>query len=183
MNDITHTLPQVAKDLGGMTKRFKDEETGLIAMDSQDFRRRFPDGRMFSNPGLATPDHGRRLLEAAVRDATEALGKFLSGQDLVEEAEIKAKRAAAAAAEKTAAEQAAAAAAADAAAEPTATEEAEEEGEEDEEDENSAPRPKTRRDSSGDGNGGNRGSAGDGVVGSAEGGDVTPMQPGLSMLL
>eukprot|EP00903_Cladosiphon_okamuranus_P010444 g9880.t1 len=86
---------QVAKALGGMTKRFKDEETGLSLMDVQDFRRRFPDGRMFSNPGLATPEHGRRLLEVAVRDATEALGKFLSGQDLVEEAEMKAKRAAA----------------------------------------------------------------------------------------
>lgn len=85
----------MAKGLGGMTKRFKDEETGLSVMDVQDFRRRFPDGRMFSNPGLATPEQGRRLLEAAVRDATEALGKFLSGQDLVEEAEMKAKRAAA----------------------------------------------------------------------------------------
>lgn len=88
-------LSKVAKELGGMTKRIKDEETGLSVMDVQDFRRRFPDGRMFSNPGLATPEHGRRLLEAAVRDATEALGKFLSGQDLVEEAEMKAKRAAA----------------------------------------------------------------------------------------
>lgn len=79
-----------------MTKRAKDEETGLPVMDTEDFRRRFPDGRMFSNPGLATPEHGGRLLDAAVRDATEALGKFLSGVDLVEEAEAAAKRAAAA---------------------------------------------------------------------------------------
>ncbi|CAM9870935.1 unnamed protein product, partial [Hapterophycus canaliculatus] len=49
-------------------------------MDVQDFRRRFPDGRMFSNPGLATPEHGRLLLEAAVRDGIEALRKFLNGQ-------------------------------------------------------------------------------------------------------
>ncbi|CAM9395833.1 unnamed protein product [Ectocarpus sp. 6 AP-2014] len=94
---------QVAKDLGGMTKRIKDAETGLSVMDVQDFRRRFPDGRMFSNPALATPEHGRRLLEAAVRDATDALGKFLSGQDVVEEAEAKAKRAAAMAAAAAAA--------------------------------------------------------------------------------
>lgn len=100
---------KVAKDLGGMTKRFKDEDTGLSVMDVEDFRRRFPDGRMFSNPGLSTPEHGRRLLEAAVRDATEALGKFLSGQDQVEEAEMKAKRAAAM--EAAAAGEAAAAAA------------------------------------------------------------------------
>ncbi|CAB1097159.1 unnamed protein product [Ectocarpus sp. CCAP 1310/34] len=99
---------QVAKDLGGMTKRIRDAETGLSVMDVQDFRRRFPDGRMFSNPALATPEHGRRLLEAAVRDATDALGKFLSGQDVVEEAEAKAKRAAAMAAAAAAAEAAAA---------------------------------------------------------------------------
>lgn len=114
LDHVRSFLRKVAKDLGGMTKRFKDEETGLSVMDVEDFRRRFPDGRMFSNPGLATPEHGRRLLEAAVRDATEALGKFLSGQDLVEEAEMKAKRA-------TAMETAAAAEAAGAAAgaEPT----------------------------------------------------------------
>lgn len=75
----------MAKELGGFTRRTKDEETGLSVMDEEDFRRRFPDGRMFSNPGLATPEHGRLLLDAAVRDATEALGKFLSGEDLVEE--------------------------------------------------------------------------------------------------
>lgn len=95
----TNECRQVAKELGGMTKRSKDEETGLSVMDKEDFRRRFPDGRMFSNPGLSTPEHGRRLLEAAVRDATEALRKFLSGQDLVEEAEALAKRAATAEAE------------------------------------------------------------------------------------
>lgn len=105
-----------------MTKRAKDEETGLSVMDTEDFRRRFPDGRMFSNPGLATPEHGRRLLDAAVRDATEALGKFLSGVDLVEEAEAAAKRAAAAEEAAAAAPEAAAAAAPEAAA--AATEEA-----------------------------------------------------------
>lgn len=82
----------MAKELGGFTKRTKDVETGLSVMDEEDFRRRFPDGRMFSNPGLATPEHGRRLLDAAVRDATEALGKFVSGEDLVEEAAEAAKR-------------------------------------------------------------------------------------------
>lgn len=87
----------MAKELGGFTKRTKDEETGLSVMDEEDFRRRFPDGRMFSNPGLATPEHGRRLLDAAVRDATEALGKFVSGEDLVEAAAEAAKREATAA--------------------------------------------------------------------------------------
>lgn len=34
--------------------------------DAADYRRRFPDGRIGSNPGLATPEAGRRLYEAAV---------------------------------------------------------------------------------------------------------------------
>lgn len=77
---------QVAKDMGGMTKRVRDDETGLPVMDPHDFRRRFPDGRMYSNPGLATPEHGRRLLDASVQDAVETLRKFLSGDDWAKEA-------------------------------------------------------------------------------------------------
>jgi len=34
--------------------------------DAADYRRKFPDGRIGSNPGLATPEAGRRLCEAAV---------------------------------------------------------------------------------------------------------------------
>jgi creatinine amidohydrolase len=34
--------------------------------DAVDYRRKFPDGRIGSNPGLATPEAGRRLYEAAV---------------------------------------------------------------------------------------------------------------------
>ena len=34
--------------------------------DAADYRRKFPDGRIGSNPALATPESGRRLYEAAV---------------------------------------------------------------------------------------------------------------------
>jgi creatinine amidohydrolase len=34
--------------------------------DAADYRRNFPDGRIGSNPALATPEAGRRLCEAAV---------------------------------------------------------------------------------------------------------------------
>ena len=34
--------------------------------DAADYRRKFPDGRIGSNPALATPEAGRRLCEAAV---------------------------------------------------------------------------------------------------------------------
>jgi creatinine amidohydrolase len=45
--------------------------------DAQDFRRRFPDGRIGSNPSLATPEAGRRLVEAAAGDIADAYEKFL----------------------------------------------------------------------------------------------------------
>jgi creatinine amidohydrolase len=43
-----------------------------------DFRRRYPDGRMGSNPALATPDHGRQFYDLAVKELSEAYLKFLA---------------------------------------------------------------------------------------------------------
>lgn len=45
-----------------------------------DFRRRYPDGRMGSNPALATPEHGRQFYELAVKDLSSSYLQFL-GQD------------------------------------------------------------------------------------------------------
>lgn len=42
-----------------------------------DFRRRYPDGRMGSDPSLATPEHGRQLYERAVRSLSQAYFDFL----------------------------------------------------------------------------------------------------------
>lgn len=42
-----------------------------------DFRRRYPDGRMGSNPALATPDQGRQFYELAVKDLSNAYLEFL----------------------------------------------------------------------------------------------------------
>lgn len=42
-----------------------------------DFRRRYPDGRMGSNPALATPEHGRQLYELAVKELTQTYLEFL----------------------------------------------------------------------------------------------------------
>jgi creatinine amidohydrolase len=39
--------------------------------DAADYRRKFPDGRIGSNPGLATPEAGRRLYDAAVAAITQ----------------------------------------------------------------------------------------------------------------
>jgi len=42
-----------------------------------DYRRRFPDGRIGSNPGLATPDAGKRLHEAAVPELVKTYTGFI----------------------------------------------------------------------------------------------------------
>ena len=44
----------------------------------QDFRRRYPDGRMGSDPFLAKPEHGSALLNTAVTALREDLQNFLS---------------------------------------------------------------------------------------------------------
>ena len=46
--------------------------------DAADFRRRYPDGRMGSDPALATPEHGERLYRAAVRAIAEDYAKFMA---------------------------------------------------------------------------------------------------------
>ena len=44
--------------------------------DAADFRRRFRDGRMGSDPNLATPEHGERLYRAALDDLRSIWADF-----------------------------------------------------------------------------------------------------------
>jgi len=46
--------------------------------DARDYRRRFPDGRIGSNPGLATPEHGKRLYDAAVAALADKYCAFVN---------------------------------------------------------------------------------------------------------
>lgn len=46
----------------------------------QDFRQRYPDGRMGSNPALANPDHGRQLCEAAIKDLSQQCLDFFQSE-------------------------------------------------------------------------------------------------------
>ena len=49
--------------------------TGPIR-EAQDFRRRYPDGRMGSDPGLATPEKGEALVKLAVEGLAAAVREF-----------------------------------------------------------------------------------------------------------
>ncbi len=46
--------------------------------DCADYRARFPDGRIGSDPSLSTPEHGERLYHAAVDDMVEAYRAFMA---------------------------------------------------------------------------------------------------------
>jgi creatinine amidohydrolase len=46
--------------------------------DAQDYRRRYPDGRIGSDPSLARPEHGGRLFDAAVADIAEEWRELLA---------------------------------------------------------------------------------------------------------
>lgn len=50
---------------------------GHAIFGAADFRRRYPDGRMGSNPALATPEHGQRFYELAVKELTAQYLEFL----------------------------------------------------------------------------------------------------------
>jgi creatinine amidohydrolase len=47
-----------------------------------DFRRHYPDGRMGSNPALATPEHGKQFYEAAVKELANQYLEFLGKSEV-----------------------------------------------------------------------------------------------------
>ncbi|MEB3277340.1 MAG: creatininase family protein [Lyngbya sp.] len=51
---------------------------GYPIYGAADFRRHYPDGRMGSNPSLATPEHGKQLYELAVKDLSNSYLEFVN---------------------------------------------------------------------------------------------------------
>ncbi len=54
----------------------KNVARGHRIYSAANFRQNYPDGRMGSNPDLATPAHGERLYKAAVKEISEAYRTF-----------------------------------------------------------------------------------------------------------
>ncbi|NET33254.1 MAG: creatininase family protein [Cyanothece sp. SIO1E1] len=52
--------------------------SGYPIYGAADFRHHYPDGRMGSNPALATPAHGQRFYELAVKELSSSYLQFLS---------------------------------------------------------------------------------------------------------
>jgi creatinine amidohydrolase len=46
--------------------------------DAADYRRNFPDGRIGSNPGLSSIEHGKRIYDTAVKDLAEDYRRWLA---------------------------------------------------------------------------------------------------------
>ncbi|QDL10268.1 creatininase family protein [Brasilonema octagenarum UFV-E1] len=56
----------------------KEVGTGHRIYGAADFRQKYPDGRMGSNPALATPEHGKQLYELAVKELSNGYLEFLN---------------------------------------------------------------------------------------------------------
>ncbi len=53
--------------------------TGHKIYSAIDFRQRYPDGRMGSNPALAKPEHGKQFYDLAVKELSNNYLEFLNG--------------------------------------------------------------------------------------------------------
>jgi creatinine amidohydrolase len=49
-------------------------------LGAADFRRRYPDGRMGSDPSLATPEHGKQFFDLSVKDLTASYLEFIADE-------------------------------------------------------------------------------------------------------
>jgi len=70
-----HAYPERAQPMELEPKRAPKGPIG----DAFDYRRRFPDGRIGSDPSLASVEAGTRLFEASVEDTIEDYGAFVAG--------------------------------------------------------------------------------------------------------
>ena len=71
-----YAYPEAIKDVAMEPKR---APTGPIR-DARDYRRRFPDGRIGSDPSLASPEVGEKLVKASAADLAKDYRTFLASE-------------------------------------------------------------------------------------------------------
>ena len=79
--DVENIILALLEGISDVDERNKIMFLGKMAlnhMDPVDFRKRFSDGRMWSNPGLATEKHGKLLFETSTKSVIENFRKFVS---------------------------------------------------------------------------------------------------------
>ncbi len=47
---------------------------------AENFRQHYPDGRMGSNPTLATPEHGQQFYQTAVKELSKSYLEFVNSK-------------------------------------------------------------------------------------------------------
>ena len=78
--DVENIILALLEGISDVDERNKIMFLGKMAlnhMDPIDFRKRFADGRMWSNPGLATGKHGKLLFETSTKSVIENFRKFV----------------------------------------------------------------------------------------------------------
>jgi creatinine amidohydrolase len=70
-----HYHPEAIK-YAQMSPKVAPKSTGFF--DCADYRRRFPDGRIGSDPSLSTPEHGAQLYQASIADMVEVYQAFVA---------------------------------------------------------------------------------------------------------
>ena len=74
-SEVSLTYFLHAPDFEGLAMEPEIAPRGAF-MDADDYRQRFADGRIGSNPGLANAAHGEKLYQAAIADIEEDLGRL-----------------------------------------------------------------------------------------------------------
>lgn len=75
-SEVSVTYAAYPQSVKHVTMHPKIAPTGPI-LDADDYRRRFPDGRIGSDPSQATPEKGERIIAAAAKALVSDYGAFL----------------------------------------------------------------------------------------------------------
>jgi creatinine amidohydrolase/Fe(II)-dependent formamide hydrolase-like protein len=85
--EVERIISGLLAGISDQDERSKISFLGKMAlnhMDPEDFRKRFADGRMWSNPGLATEKHGKLLFETSTKSVIADFNNFVTKEKCVQ---------------------------------------------------------------------------------------------------